>query len=53
MREYKVLKLQQQGLDVPNSDSVKLDKSFIPDKYKNWMELKKLKRIKYFTKVDI
>ena len=50
MREYKVLKRQQQGLDVPNSDSVKLDKSFIPDKYKNWMELKKLKRIKYFTK---
>ena len=49
--EDKVMKQQQQGLDVPNPDSVKTDKPFIPDKYNNWMELKKLKRINSFTKV--
>ena len=46
MREDKVVKRQQEGLAVPNSDNVKPDKSFIPDNYKNWMELKKPKRIK-------
>ena len=50
MREDKVMKRQQQGIAVPNSDSVKTDKSLISDKYINQMELKKLKRIKYFTK---
>ena len=44
------MKRQQQGIAIPNSDSVKPAKSFIADNYKNWMELKKLKRIKYFTK---
>ena len=29
---------------------MKIAKTFIPDKYNNRMELKKLKRIKYFTK---
>ena len=33
-----------------NSGSVKPAKPFIPDNYKNHMELNKLKRIKYFTK---
>ena len=50
MREDKVMRRQQQGLAVPNSDSVKPAKSFIPDKYKNQMELKTLKRINYSTK---
>ena len=50
MREDTVIKLQQQGLAVPNPDSVKLSKPFIPDKYINFMKLEKLKRIKYFTK---
>ena len=45
MREVKFLKLQQQDLAVPNSDSVKPAKSFIPYKYNNRMKLKKLKRI--------
>ena len=46
MREDKVMKLQQQGLAVPKPGSIKPDKSFIPDKYKNRTELKKIKRIK-------
>ena len=50
MREDKVMKRQQQGLAVPNSDSVKPAKPFIPDKYENLINLKKPKRIKYFTK---
>ena len=50
MREDTVMKQQQWGLAVTNSDSVKPAKTFIPDKYKNLMKLKKLKRIKYFTK---
>ena len=41
------MKLLQRGLAVPNSDIVKPPKPLIPDKYKNEMNLKKLKRIKY------
>ena len=44
------MKRQQKGLAVPNSDSVKPEKSFIPDQYNNLMELKKLKKINYFNK---
>ena len=50
MREDTFMKLKQQGLAVPNSDSVNPDKPFIPDKYNIRMNLKKLKRIKYSTK---
>ena len=50
MREDKVMKRQQRGLAVPNLYSVKPAKPFIPDKYNNHMNLKKLNRIKYFTK---
>ena len=50
MREYKFIKLQQQGLAVPDSDSMKPAKTLIPDKYNTWMELKKTNRIKYSTK---
>ena len=50
MREDKFMKQQQQDLAVPNSDSVKPNKPLIPDKYNNRMELKKIERIKYFTK---
>ena len=50
MREYTVLKQQQQGIAVTNSDSVNPSKPFIPDKYNNRMNLEKLNRIKYFTK---
>ena len=50
MREYKVTRLQQQGIAVPNLDRIKSAKSFIPDKYNNWMELNKTKMVKYFTK---
>ena len=50
MREDKVMKLKLQGLVVPNSDSMKPAKSLIPDKYNNRMELKKNKKINYFTK---
>ena len=50
MRGDKVMKRQQQGLAVPKSDSTNPAKSFITYKYNNWMELNKLKRIKYFTK---
>ena len=53
MREDKVIKRQQQGLSFPNSDSVKPDKPFIPDKYNNRMNLKKLKRINDFTKAPL
>ena len=45
MREDKAMKQQEQGLSVPNSDSVKPAKSFVPYNYNNHMELKKLKRI--------
>ena len=48
--EDTVMKRQQQGPAVPNSDSVKPSKPLIPDKYNNRMNLKKLKRIKYSTK---
>ena len=50
MREDKVMKRQQQGLDVTNSDTVKPAKPFITDSYNNWVELKKLERITYYTK---
>ena len=50
MREDIVMKRQQQGLAVPNSDSVMPVKPFISEKYYNQMNLKTLKRIKYFTK---
>ena len=50
MTEDTVMKRQQQGLSVTNSDSMSPDKPFIPDKYNNLMNLKKLKSIKYFTK---
>ena len=53
MREDIVIKRKQQGLAVPNSDNVKPEKPFIPDKYNNHMNLKKLKRIKYFTKATL
>ena len=49
MRKYKVKKWQQQGLYVPNPDSMKPRKLFIPYKYNNRMELQKTKKIKYFT----
>ena len=44
------MKLQQLGLAFPNPDSMKPDKSFIPDKYNNRTELNRINRIKYFTK---
>ena len=44
------MKGQQQGLAVLNSDSVNPAKPLIPHKYNNWTKLKKLRRIKYFTK---
>ena len=43
MREYKIEKQQQQSLAVTNPYSMKPYKSLIPDRYKNWMELKKIK----------
>ena len=46
-------KRQQQGISFPNSDHANPDKPFIPDKYNNHMNLKKLKRIKYFTKATL
>ena len=48
--EDTVKKQQKQGLDVPNTDSITFPKPFILDKYNNSMNLKKLKRIKYYTK---
>ena len=50
MREDTVMTRQQRGVAFTNSDSVKPAKPFIPDNYKNHMNLKKLKRINYFTK---
>ena len=44
------MKQQQQGIAVPNSDSVNIDKPFITDNYNSRMNIKKPKRIKYFTK---
>ena len=44
------MKRQQRGLNITNSDSLKPAKPCITDKYNNRMKLKKLKRIKYFTK---
>ena len=44
MREDKVAKQQQQGLAFKKPDSVKPAKPFIPEKYNNRIELKKIKR---------
>ena len=43
------MKQQKQSLAVPNSYNVKPAKPFISDKYNNNIELKKLKRVNYFT----
>ena len=43
MREVKFAKRQQQGLVITNPDIVNPAKPFIPYKYKNQMELNKLK----------
>ena len=48
--ENKVAKRQKQDIAVTNQDSAKPAKPFNTDKYKNRMELKKLKRKNYFTK---
>ena len=45
------MKPKKQGLAVPNSYSVNPAKPFILDKYNNRMNLKKIKRIQYITKV--
>ena len=37
---------QQQGLEVTKTDGVKPAKPFIPDKYNNRMERKKINRVK-------
>ena len=50
MREDTVMKRQQRGLAVPNSDIMNPEKPLIPYKYNNRMNLKKLNRIEYFTK---
>ena len=44
MREDKAVKRQQQDLVGSNPDSVKPDKTLIIDKYKNIIELNKIKR---------
>ena len=44
------MKQEQLSIAVPNPDSVKTSKPFIPYKYNNRIELKKLKMEKYFTK---
>ena len=44
------MKQQQRGLAVRNPDSTKPDKSLIPDKYNNQIEMKKNEWIEYFTK---
>ena len=44
IREDKVVKLYQRGIDIPNPDSVNPEKPFITDNYNNHMELKKLKK---------
>ena len=41
IREDTPMKHQKLGLAVSNSDIVKLEKPFIPDKYKNSINLKK------------
>ena len=46
MREDKVMKQQQLGIVVTNSDSVKPAKQFIPYKYNNHMKMNKLNRRK-------
>ena len=43
MREYKFAKQQQRGHAIPNPDNVNLSKPFILEKYKNLIELNKLK----------
>ena len=50
MREDKVMKLKQQGLDITNSYIVNPYEPFIPYKYNNCTELNKLKRGAYFNK---
>ena len=50
MREDTVMKQQQRGLAVTNSDSVNSARIFIPNKYNTCMNLKKINRTKYFTK---
>ena len=37
MREDKFMNRQQQGIAIPNSDSINPYKPLIPDRYKNWM----------------
>ena len=49
--EDKVMRQQQQGLSFLNPYSTNSAKTFIPDKYRNKTELKKLKRKNNFTKV--
>ena len=44
MREDKAVKRQQQGIAGSNPDSVKPAKTLIIDKYKNIIELNKIKR---------
>ena len=44
IRENKIMKIQQQGFAIPNSDSLKPAKPFIPDKYTNLMEQNKPRR---------
>ena len=53
MREDKFAKQQQQSPVVPNPYSAIQDKPFVPDKFNNWMELKKLDSKNYFTKALI
>ena len=43
MREDKIVKQKQQYISVTNPYGVKSDIPFIPDKYNNLLELKKLK----------
>ena len=50
MGEDKYTKRKQQGIAIPNPYIVNPVKPFITDKYKNHMELNKIKSIKYFTK---
>ena len=49
MREDTVMK-KKRDLAITNSDSLSPAKPFIPDKYNNHMNLKKIMKIKYFTK---
>ena len=46
VREDKAMEQKQQGISIKNPYIVKTEKPFIPDKYKNRMELKKPKRKK-------